>query len=792
VTDYTKPESKSAIAEKALKCFKRASEAWQKQRDREKDDLRFQVPEMQWDEGAKRQRQGMTVDGVPTPARPILSIPKLDQPRELVKGQQRSAHLGISIHPISEEADDDTAEMIQGLYRGIERDGAHMARSWAFSRGVDAGMGWYRINTEYDEYGGDPLDQKITIRRILDGSSVVIDPGAEEADFSDAEFAFIKQWMSCERFESLYPKAKSPAADKFLLELASEQSPDWVTMDGQDTSYLVAEYWWKVREVETVPAKDADGNQVDRKREVVRVMWAKLAPGGDEGGLQFLEGPQEWNGKLIPLIPVIGRELIPFDGERRWTGMIGPAKDAQRLYNYAASSAVEMAALEPKAPFIGVEGQFEGHESEWQQANLRNWPFLEYKSISVGGAPAPAPQRSQVDTGRLGPSMQLIQEADNFIQAATAVYDPSLGRVSAKERSGKAILASQDQSNAATSNYLANMADISMTYEAKVILDLIPAIYDREGRVARILDLEGESSSVILNAPFYHDPRTKRPTMVQPGQMPPQGTAPKHFDLSKGRYGVSVTVGKTYQTRLEQGATEIGAILQSDPALMPLIGPTYFKFRDFPGSNEIAELLKKLRQKTFPGLDAGDENSPEAAQAKAEALQSENQQLKQALQQAGKMIETEQVKHQAAITMAQIKAETDRAKTQTDENIARQNNATKLAIARITAAKESMDAIREDQEESIALSQNLAHEAQEASEDRAHEVGMAGMQAHHAQEQAQMAAQQDAEMQAGDQAHDLGMAASGQAHDADMAASGQAHEQEMAQQAEAQADGAGV
>ena len=58
------------LLEQAKTRFKASQEAEGKQRDREKDDLRFQVPEQQWDEAAKRQRLGFSIDGVPTPARP--------------------------------------------------------------------------------------------------------------------------------------------------------------------------------------------------------------------------------------------------------------------------------------------------------------------------------------------------------------------------------------------------------------------------------------------------------------------------------------------------------------------------------------------------------------------------------------------------------------------------------------------------------------------------------------------------------------------------------------------------
>src|SRR5574343_1666583 len=109
--------SKEDILEQARERFKLVCEAEADQRQREIDDLQFQLPENQWDEEAKKARRGDDK----TPPRPILSISKLDQPKQLILNQMRNADLGVQIHPISEDAENDTAELLQGLYRHIEK-----------------------------------------------------------------------------------------------------------------------------------------------------------------------------------------------------------------------------------------------------------------------------------------------------------------------------------------------------------------------------------------------------------------------------------------------------------------------------------------------------------------------------------------------------------------------------------------------------------------------------------------------------------------------------------------------
>ena len=60
--------------------------------------------------------------------------------------QERSAQLGVNIHPVDENAEEETAEVLQGLYRRIEVDSrANLARSWAFEYAVKGGLGAYRV-----------------------------------------------------------------------------------------------------------------------------------------------------------------------------------------------------------------------------------------------------------------------------------------------------------------------------------------------------------------------------------------------------------------------------------------------------------------------------------------------------------------------------------------------------------------------------------------------------------------------------------------------------------------------
>lgn len=711
MSTYATPDTTTeSLLERAKRCFKLASEAYQRQRDRESEDLRFQVPDLQWDSASRAQRSGSNAGGVATPPRPILSISKLDQPIQLVLNTARAAKLGVSIHPVSETADDDTAEVMQGIYNRIQRDSkAEDARLWALDRAVKAGRGAYRVNTRWDEDAPETFDQEIVIERILLQEMVYFDPAAQRSDFSDGEYAFVAAWVQLDTFKRLYPNATFSKADGGEFADLAGADPEWVRGDGDSKAVLVTEYFYKVHDTETVDI----GGRV-RERDKVSVRWCKVTCH------EVLE-EQDWNGRYIPIIPVIGRELQPFDSERRWVGMIGPSKDGQKLYNFAASSLVERMMLEPKVPYLIAEGQIEGYEPEWQQANVRNLPYLPYKPTTLGGAPVPPPQRMQIDQSGMSLAMMALQESDSFMQATTMVNAWSKGQANRNE-SGRKVLALQQQTDEGTSHWVSNLAD-AVALEAKIVLDLMPAIYDRPGRVARIIGDEDDTKTVMLNASFVMG-QNGRPQPAQDGQ---QGA--KRYDLRGGGYTTSVSIGKSFQTRLQQGAEEFGVLLQAmPPELQVLLLPTYMRFRDTPGAKEAADVLAKYRDSKFPGLvdDKDGTPTPEQLQAQLQAMQQQAQLMQAQLQQAMQAIQTDQAKQQAMLQKAEMDAQAKVEVARMQQEAAARDDALKLQLERMN-----------QQFEAVQAQLDRAHKAQLAREEMAHEVAMAEVAARQAQRQQQ-------------------------------------------------------
>jgi hypothetical protein len=581
-------------------------------------------------------------------------------------------------------------------------------------RALKCGFGAWRVLTAYDDDSPDTFDQEIRIVRFLHQDAVLLDPAAEEPDWSDGKFAFVRAWLPIRDFKRQFPGAETSfaASNSLLWEGMDSRTPDWVRGGyGADAAVLVAEYWFKV-----ITATTVEVNGQKRTREDVKVYVCKMT------GTEVLEAPQLWPGRLIPIIPILGTELQPFDDRRRFSGMITDARDAQRFYNYSASSFVEGMALEPKAPWVMPEGQDEGHEEEWQQSNVRNFPVLHYKPTALGEKLVPPPQRAQVDGSRMNLAALGMNEARGMIQQTTAVHEASLGSNTPKdERSGRALLALQGQADMSNGGYLANL-EIAMAYEARVVLDLMPHIYDRSERVTRIIRGDDQKSEqVMLNAPF-----TVKDGRVVPAQKGDPNA--KMYDLASGaRYGVSIDVGRSHRTRLQEGDEFYTSLLEARPDVLELFGDIMFQFKDVPGAKEVSKRLAKVREEKYPGLGEGEDGQmpPEQMQARAQALQQENAQLKQQLQGAAQALQTDQAKQQAQIAKAQMDTEASLAKTRMEtesrETIAAAQEETKRLIAgleaRIKAAETLFKAAgaREDRETAET----------ERREGRAHEVGMA-------------------------------------------------------------------
>jgi hypothetical protein len=599
--------------------FTVASAAYSDSREDELDDLRFMAgsPDNAWQWPADVLATRGAVQGQTINARPCLTINKLPQHVRLVTNEQRQNRPSGKVIPADDKADVAVAEVFQGIVRHIEYlSDADVAYDTACDNQVTYGEGYIRVLTEYCRE--DSFDQDLKIGRVRNSFSVYMDPMIHDPCGSDAEWCFITEDIPKEEYERLYPDAL-PISVMMSQGVGDQSLSMWMSQE----TVRIAEYFYIDHQKKTLNLYPDNitafnGSPQDKQLKAMfgkplksrtsehrQVKWLKT------NGFEVLE-ERDWAGNYIPVIRVVGNEF-EVDGQLYISGLVRNAKDAQRMYNYWVSQEAEMLALAPKAPFIGYGGQFEGYETNWKTANTNNWPYLEVNPDVTDGAgsPLPLPERAQPPMAQTG-LIQAKVGAGEDIKATTGQYDSSIGATS-NERTGRAILARQNQGDTSTYHYVDNLAR-AVRYTTRQLVDLIPKIYDTE-RVARIVGLDGEVDMVKINP--------NQPEPVRVIKDPITGLdLEKIYNPSIGIYDVVVTTGPSYATKRQEAMEAMQMILQTNPQLWAVAGDLFIKNMDWPGAQEMAaRFAKTLDPKVLDNTD----ESPEAQMMRAQMNDMANQ-----------------------------------------------------------------------------------------------------------------------------------------------------------------------
>ena len=240
------------------------------------------------------------------------------------------------------------------------------------------------------------------------------------------------------------------------------------------------------------------------------------------------------------------------------------------MYNFWSTALTESVALAPKAKWLLAEGQDEGHEDEWAQANIKSMPVLRYKQTDSEGRPANPPQRLNPEPPPTGITTAL-EGLNADLMAVVGIYDPRMlpqGNIS-----GKAIQGQQQQTDMTNFHYYDNLTR-SIKQTGRIILDLIPHVYDKE-RALRIIGDDGKGEVVTVNQLSVDD----------------QGVETLLNDVTVGQYDVVMETGPGYNSKRQEAVDSMIQMLQVDPALMQQAGDLVFRNMDFPGAETIADRL---------------------------------------------------------------------------------------------------------------------------------------------------------------------------------------------------------
>lgn len=614
-------ETKDDIVCEAHARFKRCMDFEGEFRQLYVDDVKFCEADAdngyQWPNDLRKNRE---ID-----ARPCLTINKTRQHVLLITNEAKQNKPSVKVQATGGSASYESAQVFEGVVRHIEYiSSASDAYDTALDHQVKGGIGYWRVVTDY--IGEDSFDQDIFIRRVKNPLNVLIDPDCNEADRSDAKYGFIFDDMPRDEFERQFPKFKD-----LIGTAALEAGASWLGKDHvRIAEYYRCEYvkdelialpmpnpadpmgqpviqMIKASQLDAEALKLIRSDPTIQRRSIERKEWKwyKIAAN------QIID-EQRWPGIYLPIVAAVGEEDL-IEGKLERKGHVRNLKDPQRMYNYWTSSATEQVALQGKTPWVGPNQAFEGYEGYWDTANTVNHAWIPYNHVDEQGQPIPPPQRQDppVMASAYINGMQIAAEE---MKMASGQYDPAQGN-NPMDQSGVALRMQNRRADSATYHYADNLAK-AVRYTGKILIDLIPKIYDTP-RIIRILAEDGTDEEVTI------DPGMQKPMAEQEG---PGETVRKIFNPAVGQYDVIADTGPSYATRRDEAFESMGVMLQQQPQFMSVFGDLFFRSANFPLAEEIAERVMK----TIPPEIRGEAPPPELLQAQ-QAMQAMQSQLSEAL-----------------------------------------------------------------------------------------------------------------------------------------------------------------
>lgn len=661
-------EQKKTIVETAKDRYERAKSFYDNQRILAIEDIRFAMADSDnnWQWPAEIYRTRSTVD-----RKPCLTVNITAQHCNQVMNNIRQNRPAAKVSAVDDYADVDTAKILGGMLRSIQRaSNADTAHDMAAEFALMGGEGYWRVVTEYEDYNS--FDQCIRIKSIDNPFLVYIDPDAKEPDRSDAKWGFVFEDISKEQAKEEHPDIDPTSwvddnrrgwiredtvrrAEYFWCEYKDDTL--YLLEDG--TTVLKSEFPEDYRVEMAGEEENAQGMIFAADQPVIGVVfkretkrkqwkWAKLL-GGETEPID----ERDWPGQYMPIITVVGKEMN-VNGEVVRKGLVRDLKDPGRMVNYSFSAAVETLALQNKIPYITSAEAIEGFEDIWGAANIDNRAYLPFNQFDDEGRPLQQPQR-QAPAQMATAQVQMLGLATEQMRAASGQQNANFG-IRSEASSGIGIQRLKQQGEIATFHFPDNLAR-GLNYEARVILDLIPKVYESR-KIVRILGLDGKEESAMLDPAMrqaYIEDKSKVESKIE-----------KIFNPGVGKYDVAIDTGPSYATQRQESADFVSNAIQRDPSIMQVAGDLVWKTQDFPLAEEFAERFRKIPSIAALADEQEGDQIPPQVQAQMQQLTQQLQALDKAFQDVEKENEALKKDKEYDFKKLLIEAygkETDRLKT---------------------------------------------------------------------------------------------------------------------------------
>ncbi|TAM07245.1 MAG: hypothetical protein EPN70_03475 [Paraburkholderia sp.] len=589
-----KAEIEADVVDESTRQFNMAYSSQQEIRLKCLQDRRFVfVDGAQWEDALRLQFDN----------KPRFEVNKLHMACVRIFNEYRANRISVQFDPSDDDADQQTADMLEGAYRADEvRSGGQEAYDNAFEEGVAGGMGAWRLRNVYtDEYDEEDDTQKIVFEPIYDAdSSVFWDLGGKRYDKSDAKRCWVITSMSREEYADTY--GETDPSDPFANPNGGKANTfrkvqhmtefDWYTPDVVYVAeyYVVEDAKKKVhvfrqpnqnkRDVKIENDKLDDEMREDMKAQGyehirTRTVKRRRVHKWVHDGARVLEDCGFIAGPNIPIVPFYGKRAY-IDNQERIMSHIRLGKDAQRLFNMQISLLAILTALSPRRKPIFTPEQVLGHSVTWANDNIDDNPFLLVNGIAN-------PDGSATPAGPVG-----YTEPPNVpepLAALVQITDATLKEVLGNQEAGEQVASNisdalmervQEKVDMMAFIYMDNMAK-SMQRSGEIWIGMFREIADEEGRQITTVGKDGKRGKAVLRQPRIVDGATQ---IIN--------------DPSKGKFEATVDVGPAFKSRRDKTVRALVSMLQfvQDPQLAQIIVSLALTNMDGEGLDDLQEFLR--------------------------------------------------------------------------------------------------------------------------------------------------------------------------------------------------------
>lgn len=530
--------------------------------------------------------------------RPRYTFDKCNPVVDSIAGEMEQADFAIKVRPAGGEASQDLAQIYDGMIRNIESmsNATHVYNA-SGRKMVAAGFDAWRVTHEWGET--DSFEQDLFIRKIANAvDRVWFDVGAEMQDMSDANHAWVLQALTKEEYKDRFPDGSMMSVGEDKQNNVYYYKADLI---------IVGELLYKEHiEKELVLMSNNAVYEVDDKFESVveelaaegiteqrrRTRDSHIVKSRLFDGKEWLTEAKETVFDYIPVIPIYGNFDISED-KVTYRGAVNHLMDAQRVYNYAQSRAIEEGALAPRKKVWMTREQAAADTDTLQTMNTNADPVQLYTHVTEN------PQPYEINGPQINPGLQQTASdmSANIVQSS-GIFAANQGN--APNQSGYAIELQQNKGDTSTIKYF-GAREVATTHTGRIITNAIPRVYDTP-RTVRILGEDGTSKMEKINDQVL-DNETQKMVSLN--------------DLRKGKYDVTMDIGPAFKNRQQETARAFLELAGIDPTIIQQGKDIWLNNITVPGMKQMAERARKQM------LEAGiipDSQMTEDEKEKAQAI----------------------------------------------------------------------------------------------------------------------------------------------------------------------------